>query len=125
MTKVIRFAILAAALAAPTLPALHAVANAPMFAFGQRAAHIAATDRGVIMMRNLIRLGIQAVQGGSGPGHNGRNRPPNGNTIATFSHDRVVLGIPAAATSDEDKRLLREIARNVVSDAVRNGGVTA
>jgi len=36
-----------------------------------------------------------------------------------------VPGIPPAATPEEDKRLLREIARKVVADAVRNGGVTA
>src|SRR5271169_4162473 len=84
--------------------------------------HLASTDRGVIMMRNLIRQGIRAVQDASG---RGRNSPPNGKTVPTFSHDRVVPGIPPAATPEEDKRLLREIARKVVSDAVRNGGVTA
>jgi len=87
--------------------------------------HLAATDRGVIMMRNLIRQGIREVQDGAGPGHNSRNNQPNGKTIATFAHDRVVPGIPAAATPEEDQRLLREIARKVVSDAVRSGGVTA
>jgi len=88
--------------------------------------HLASTDRGVIMMRNMIRQGIRAVQNGTDPGHNSRNnRPLNGNKVATFSHDRVVPGIPPAATPEEDKRLLREIARKVVSDAVRNGGVTA
>ena len=87
--------------------------------------HLAATDRGVIMMRNLIRQGIREVQGGAGPGHNSRSNQPNGKTIATFAHDRIVPGIPPAATPDEDKRLLREIARKVVADAVTSGGVTA
>jgi len=87
--------------------------------------HLAATDRGVIMMRNLIRQGIREVQDGAGPGHNSRRNHPNGKTIATFSHDRVVPGIPPAATPEEDKRLLREVARKVVTDAVRDGGVTA
>jgi hypothetical protein len=86
--------------------------------------HLAATDRGVIMMRNLIRQGIREVQDGAGPGHNNRNSRPNGKTIATFSHDRVVPGVPPAASQEEDKELLRKIARNVVSDAVANGGVT-
>jgi hypothetical protein len=84
--------------------------------------HLASTDRGVIMMRNLIRQGIRAVQDGGG---RGRNSPPNGKTIPTFSHDRVVPGIPRAATPEEDQQLLREIARKVVTDAVRSGGVTA
>jgi hypothetical protein len=50
---------------------------------------------------------------------------PNAKTIATYSHDRVVLGIAPAASREEDKRLLREVARKVVTDAVRNGSVTA
>src|SRR5271166_6553942 len=86
--------------------------------------HLASTDRGVIMMRNLIRQGIRAAQDGTGPRYNGRNSLPNGKTIPTFSHDRVVPGIPPAATPDEDRRLLREIARKVVTDAVRSGSVT-
>src|SRR5208282_2018836 len=71
--------------------------------------HLAATDRGVIMMRNLIRQGIRAVQDGAGRGH---NSPPNGKVTATYAHDRVVPGIPPAPTPEEDCRLLREIARN-------------
>ena len=79
--------------------------------------HLASTDRGVIMLRNLIRRGIRAVQNGTQPGNIGFR---NGKALATFSHDRVVTGIPAAPTQEEDKQLLREIARNVVIDAVRN-----
>jgi hypothetical protein len=89
-----------------------------------RLEHLAATDRGVIMMRNLIRQGIRAVRDGAGSERHRRNSPPNGKTIPTFSHDRVVSGIPPAATADEDRRLLREVARKVVSDAVQSGGVT-
>ena len=84
--------------------------------------HLASTDRGVIMMRNMIRQGIRAVQANGG---RGRNSPPNGKTIATYSHDRVVPGIPPAATPEEDQRLLREVARKVVSDAVQRGNATA
>jgi len=85
--------------------------------------HLASTDRGVIMTRNLIRQGIRAVGQGIGNGRN--SRPANGQTVATFSHDRVVPGIPPAATPEEDKRLLREIARKVVTDTVQSGGVSA
>jgi hypothetical protein len=87
--------------------------------------HLASTDRGVIMMRNLIRQGIRAAQDGVGPGHYSHNSPLNGSAIATYSHDRVVPGIPPAATPEEDRRLLREIARKVVTDAVRSGSMTA
>ena len=77
--------------------------------------------------RRAVRVGVgrhqaRAVQADGG---GGRNSPPNAKTIATYSHDRVVPGIPPAASGEEDKRLLREVARKVVTDAVRNGSVTA
>jgi hypothetical protein len=87
--------------------------------------HLASTDRGVIMMRNLIRQGIRAVQNGTASERDRRNSPPNGKKIATYSHDRVVPGIPLATTPEEDKRLLREVARKVVTDAVERGSVAA
>ncbi len=77
--------------------------------------HLASTDRGVIMMRNMIRRGIRAVQDGLDPPHPGM---VNGAAIATFAHDRVVPGIPPAANPEEDSRLLREVARNVVAEMV-------
>jgi nitrite reductase/ring-hydroxylating ferredoxin subunit len=78
--------------------------------------HLASTDRGVTMLRNMIRRGIRATQNGEDPRH-GIER--NGGIIATFAHDRVVAGIPPAPTPEADSRLLREVARNVVTDMVR------
>jgi nitrite reductase/ring-hydroxylating ferredoxin subunit len=78
--------------------------------------HLAATDRGVTMMRNMIRRGIRAVQNGGDPEDHARQ---NGKVIPTFAHDRVVAGIPPAGTPEEDKKLLRDVARNVVAEAVR------
>jgi nitrite reductase/ring-hydroxylating ferredoxin subunit len=80
--------------------------------------HLASTDRGVTMLRNMIRRGIRAVQNGEDPQH-GAGR--DGAVIATFAHDRVVPGIPPASTPEEDKPLLREVARNVVGELIRNG----
>jgi hypothetical protein len=77
--------------------------------------HLASTDRGVTMMRNMIRRGIRAVQ--NGDPENASNR--NGTIIATFAHDRVVPGIEPAATPEKDRQLLREVARNVVDEMVR------
>jgi phenylpropionate dioxygenase-like ring-hydroxylating dioxygenase large terminal subunit len=82
-----------------------------------RLEHLASTDRGVTMLRNMIRRGIRAVQNGEEPGHNGAL---NGKVIATYSHDRVVSGIAPAATPEDDKRLLREVARNVVAEMIRS-----
>jgi phenylpropionate dioxygenase-like ring-hydroxylating dioxygenase large terminal subunit len=78
--------------------------------------HLASTDRGVTMLRNMIRRGIQATQNGEDPRHGIEH---NRGVIATFAHDRVVAGIPAAPTAAEDSRLLREVARDVVTEMVR------
>jgi hypothetical protein len=80
--------------------------------------HLAATDRGIIMMRNLIRRGIRAVQGGEA-----LDSPMlrNGAAVPTYSHDRVVSGIAPAPTPEADRQLLREVARNVVAQTVKTG----
>jgi nitrite reductase/ring-hydroxylating ferredoxin subunit len=84
--------------------------------------HLATTDRGITMLRNMIRRGIRAVG-------NGENLEPrilqNGSAIPTYCHDRVVLGIAPAPTPEDDRRLLREVARNVVAEAVKSGLATA
>src|ERR671923_914345 len=69
-----------------------------------RLEHLASTDRGVIMLRNMIRRGIRAVQNGADP------MPPSrqgGKAIPTYSQDRVVCGIAPAPTPEEDRQLLR------------------
>jgi phenylpropionate dioxygenase-like ring-hydroxylating dioxygenase large terminal subunit len=80
--------------------------------------HLASTDRGVIMMRNLIRRGIRAVKKGAAFDHPSFH---NGAPVPTYSHDQVVSGIAPAATPDDDKKLLRQVARNVVKQAVKSG----
>src|SRR5262249_4696215 len=73
--------------------------------------HLAATDRGIIMMRNMIRRGIRAVANGEALDH---PTLADAAAIPTYSHDRMVPGIAPAATADEDRGLMREVARNVV-----------
>src|SRR5580704_10945753 len=84
--------------------------------------HLASTDRGVTMMRNMIRRGIRAVR-------NGENLDyrilQNGPVIPTYCHDRVILGTTPATTAKEDRRQLREFGRSVVEDSVRAGLATA
>jgi hypothetical protein len=70
------------------------------------------------MMRNMLRQSIRAVQDGADPPHPGMMK---GSAIATYAHDRVVPGIPPGATPEEDSRVLREVARNVVTEMVRTG----
>jgi nitrite reductase/ring-hydroxylating ferredoxin subunit len=78
--------------------------------------HLASTDRGIIMLRNMIRWGIRAVQQGTDPRHNSHQA---GQIISTYSQDRVIAGIPSAPTPEEDKQLLRETGRTVIEDCQR------
>jgi phenylpropionate dioxygenase-like ring-hydroxylating dioxygenase large terminal subunit len=72
--------------------------------------HLASTDRGVIMGRNIIRRGIRAVQNGETPiGSEGRV----GESVRTFAHERVLL-VPPAANWEADRKLIRETGREIV-----------
>jgi nitrite reductase/ring-hydroxylating ferredoxin subunit len=80
--------------------------------------HLANTDRGVTMMRNMIRRGIRTVRNGENLDYRILR---NGPAIPTYCHDRVILGIAPAPTPEEDRRLLREHGRNVIEQSVRVG----
>src|SRR5580704_16858871 len=80
--------------------------------------HLATTDRGIIMMRNMIRQGIRTVKAGE---ELGSPMLCNGGAVPTYSHDRVVPGIPLAVTPEADRKRVREVARGVVREAVRGG----
>ncbi len=73
--------------------------------------HLGATDRGVIMLRRLVREGIRAVQRGEDPP--GLVRGPHA-PIPTYSQD-TVLRIPPAPTPEADRALLRAEGRKVAA----------
>jgi hypothetical protein len=73
--------------------------------------HLAATDRGVILFRKLLRAGIAAVRNGDDPP--GVVRQDAG-PIPTYSQD-TILRIPPQATPAADRELLRETARKVAT----------
>jgi phenylpropionate dioxygenase-like ring-hydroxylating dioxygenase large terminal subunit len=77
--------------------------------------HLAATDRGVIMMRKMIRRGIRATRDGK---QLDNRILRNGSVIATYGHDQVVSDIAPAETPEKDRKLLRQVACNVVREAV-------
>ncbi len=72
--------------------------------------HLASTDRGVVMLRRIVRDGVRAVARGEDPF--GAVRPA-GKVIPTFTQD-LVLRVPAASTPEEDWQLLRATGRRVV-----------
>ena len=79
--------------------------------------HLATTDRGVIMLRNIIRQGIRDVQNGRDP--KGLFRE-TGKVIDTYSN-HTVWHVPPAPTSEEDKLLLHEIGRKMAEGYIKNG----
>ena len=73
--------------------------------------HLASTDRGVIMLRKIVRDGIRAVARGDDPV--GTCLPAD-RVIPTFTQDLVVK-LPPAADPDADRKLLRETGRSVLT----------
>lgn len=66
--------------------------------------HLAATDRGITMLRSQVRDGVRAVRQGEDP--KGLVWKSSG-VLATYSNDTVPR-MPAAAAKEEDLKLLRE-----------------
>ncbi len=73
--------------------------------------HLASTDRGVIMLRRIVRDGIRAVQAGQDPSG---THWPEGKLVPTYTQD-LVLPLPPAESPEADRRLLREAGRRVVT----------
>ena len=74
--------------------------------------HLATTDRGVIMVRRILREGIYAVQQGLDP--KGIVRDLEG-PIATYGNDTIVRDIPPASTLGEDRHLQMEVGCRVAT----------
>jgi hypothetical protein len=72
--------------------------------------HLGSADRGVIMLRRIVRDGIRAVSAGRDPWG---THWPEGKVIRTFTQD-AVLRVAPAASPDADRRLLRSTARSVL-----------
>jgi hypothetical protein len=78
--------------------------------------HLGATDRGITMFRRQIRRGIRAVQDGRDPG---TLVPDESERLSTYCNDTVVYA-PAAATPEEDTKLMRETARRLAEEYIQN-----
>ena len=77
---------------------------------------LAYTDRGITMLRDIVRKGVQAVKAGQEP--NGAVIVP-GDITRTYSNDTVVR-VPPAATPEEDAELLRQAGRRVAEGYINN-----
>ena len=67
--------------------------------------HLASTDKGVIMMRRMIRDGIRAIEEGRDPV--GVFRDPSPDPIPTYGYETAAK-VPPAPTPEEDEELIRE-----------------
>ena len=74
--------------------------------------NLGSADRGVIMLRRIVRDGVRAVAGGGDP--EGAHWP-EGKIIRTFTQD-VVLRVPPAPSPEDDRRLLRATGRSVIAN---------
>ena len=75
--------------------------------------HLASTDRGVVMLRRIVRDGVRAVARGEDPSG---TRWPEATVLRTFAQD-LVCRLPVAATPEDDRRLLRAAGREAVGGA--------
>jgi phenylpropionate dioxygenase-like ring-hydroxylating dioxygenase large terminal subunit len=78
--------------------------------------HLASTDGGVIMLRNIVRRGIRAVQNGQDPVH---VRWEGGQVIPTYSN-HTVKPIPQASTPEAEEQLLRDTGRQVAEGYLKD-----
>jgi hypothetical protein len=76
--------------------------------------NLAATDRGVVMFRRLLREGIRTVQRAEDP--KGLSR--SGEVIRTYTQN-MVLKAPQAPTPEAERDLLRTIGRRVLAGEFR------
>jgi phenylpropionate dioxygenase-like ring-hydroxylating dioxygenase large terminal subunit len=74
--------------------------------------HLAGTDRGVIMLRKLVRDGIRATASGKDPAGVTRGE---GQVIRTYAQDTVIK-ISPGATAEAERRQLLGIGRRVMDD---------
>ena len=78
--------------------------------------HLGTTDRGIILLRNMVRRGIRAVQDGEDP--KGVLREDAG-VLPTYSRDTMVE-MPTADTPEADRQLLRETAHKLAEELLNN-----
>jgi hypothetical protein len=84
--------------------------------------HLGATDRGVIMFRQLLRRGIRAVRAGEAP--QGLYRDEGGAVIPTYCNDTIVC-VPPASTQEEDRELMRATGRALAESYLKHPPLAA
>jgi hypothetical protein len=78
--------------------------------------HLATTDRGILMLRNIVRRGIRAVQNGQDPEH---VLWEEGQVIPTYA-THTVKPVPEAPTPEAEAQLLHETGRQVAEGYLKD-----
>jgi nitrite reductase/ring-hydroxylating ferredoxin subunit len=78
--------------------------------------NLATTDRGVVMLRRLVREGIRATAAGNDPKGIYSKVAPN--PIPTYS-GMTVVRVPPASDPAEDRRLVRQTGRKTAEERMR------
>lgn len=76
--------------------------------------HLGTTDRGITMLRGMLRRGIRAAKEGQDPVGLVRE----GGVVPTYCNDTVVQ-VPAAATPEADVKLMRETGRRLAEGYIQ------
>ena len=79
--------------------------------------HLGTTDRGVVMLRRIVREGIRAVQSGEDPEFLHREE---GQVIPTYSNDTIIR-LPKPDSYEAEKRFLYETGRKVAEEIMALG----
>lgn len=77
--------------------------------------HLGSTDRGVAMLRRLVRSGIQEVRSGADP--KGLFRGSSDKVIPTYANDTIVT-IPPAPEPGAEAKLMRQTGRRIAEEFV-------
>ena len=78
--------------------------------------HLASSDRGVIMFRNMIRTAVRELEDGLDP----KPAPTDENGITRTNANDTVIRLPAAADPEEDKKLLMVEALRMAEEYIAN-----
>lgn len=79
--------------------------------------HLGTTDRGVVMLRRIVREGVRAVAKGDDPEFLHREE---GRVIPTYSNDTIVR-LPKVGSEEADNRLLHDTGRKVAEEIIGLG----
>ena len=84
--------------------------------------HLASTDKGVAMMRRMVRQGIEAAADGGDP--RGVVRGEAASDVPTHANE-IVRRVPHAGSDDAERELLKQVSRDVCERSLKGSPTVA